>query len=111
MKRRLFKLALFLIIGAIVNVAVAWGFGVSMKSGMSDPQERIGGSMDGPDHSLWIIFEHRTPGRVRILASWNDPGVGGGLFGGWPDDPADPLVPEWAPLSLAFLRATRPCVS
>ena len=29
MKRRIFKLSLFLLLGAIVNVAVAWGCGRS----------------------------------------------------------------------------------
>ena len=94
MKRRLSKLVAFLLLGAIVNVAVAWGCAVSMKPGVPDPQDQVGGSNYGPDYFLWIVFEHRSPGRVRIRSSWHDPDVGGGLVGGWPDHPVEPLVPR-----------------
>ena len=97
MKRRLTKLVVFLLLGAVVNVGVAWACAVSMVSGMSDAQERVGGSMDGPDYRLWIIYEHRAPGRVRILSYWQGLAEGGGTLSPWPDDPAEPLVPGWAP--------------
>ncbi len=97
MKRWLTKLVILLLLGAVVNVAVAWGCVLSMNPRMPDAQKRAGGSWDGPDHILWIIFEHLAPGRLRIVSSWHDPSVGGGIGGGWPDDPAEPLVPGWAP--------------
>ncbi len=53
--------------------------------------------MEGPDHLLWMIVEYRTPGRVRIWSNWLDSGVGVGSGFGWPDDPAEAMVPGWAP--------------
>ncbi len=97
MKRRLFKFALFILLGAIVNLSVAWGCALSMKPGKLDTQERVGGSMKGPDHMLWMIVEYRGLGHVRIWSNWLDPGVGVANTPGWLDDPAEPLVPEWAP--------------
>ena len=37
MKHRLFKLVLFLLLGAIVNIAVAWGFTAKLEFDLSQP--------------------------------------------------------------------------
>ena len=97
MKRWHTKLVVFLLLGAVLNLGVAWGLALSMKPGVPGTQERVGGSMKGPDHLLWMIVEYRAPGRVRVWSNWLDPGVGVASGGGWIDDPAEPLVPGWAP--------------
>ena len=44
-----------------------------------------------------LVMEFRGFGVIRLMSSWYDPGVGWGLGGGWPDDPPESLVPDWAP--------------
>ena len=84
MKRRLFKLAprilLFVLLGAIVNVAVAWGFAAFTppsgahwitRSGwhrFAEPVIQNGKELD------WIIHRHDSVGNTRLQsnAGWSD---------------------------------------
>ncbi|MCH8824757.1 MAG: hypothetical protein IH984_14760 [Planctomycetes bacterium] len=63
MKRRLFKLALFLLLGAVVNVAVAWLIAVRVN---------VVGS--GPD-LIEITYENSQPTGVWLLSRWTQMGV------------------------------------
>lgn len=93
MKRRLLLVAVFLLAGAVVNVAVAWGCAAWMDPHLQKADERFGGSWVGGSSLSWIIWEHRTTGAVRIISRWHKAQVVGidrmfrdGL-----------LVPAWAP--------------
>ncbi|MEE8154336.1 MAG: hypothetical protein V3T53_05190 [Phycisphaerales bacterium] len=84
MKRRLTKLVVFLLLGAVVNVAVAWGAGVSndlytalTTRGQTVNDERLG----------WL--EARNDGTASTrLTSWHIPLI---------DDPTLPAAPEVMP--------------
>ncbi len=62
MKRRLFKLVVFLVLGAIVNVAVAWACGAWLDTLNADQVARIS-SMDSP--RLAILINTRL-GATRV---------------------------------------------
>ncbi len=107
MKRRLLIIAIFLLLGAVVNVAVAWGCAVWMDPRLPDARERVGA---GQGEGYWIIWERHTTGALRVVSRWLDEGAGGGLSQDFIDEPARPLVPAWAsfaspdhePASLAY---------
>lgn len=70
MKRRLFKLALFLLLGAIVNVAVAWG---CAKWIMLDPLEDTHSfGIDFRDGNDWRLSTTRSNGALLISSIWGD---------------------------------------
>ncbi len=96
MRRHLFIAAIFLLAGAVVNVAVAWGFAAWVDPQWHNANERVGGCWVAENSRYWIIWERRTTGAVRIISRWHDVEmVGDG--GGFPDGPCRPLVPAWAP--------------
>ena len=97
MKRRLIMVAVFLLAGAVVNVAVAWGCAVCVDLSDGKSLEESGGSWRGPSHYSWLVFTRRKRGAFRVYSRWNDPNAGGGGSGSFPSEPAAPLVPEWAP--------------
>src|SRR5215212_2911346 len=104
MKRRLCKrIFVFLLAGAIVNVAVAWGIGASLNASMPDAREQTGSGPGGwsgvesANYWQWIVFKHSAAHSIRTISRWSDKGTGGGGSGDWPDDPAEPLIPPWAP--------------
>jgi len=70
MKRLLFKLALFLLFGAIVNVAVAWG---CAKWIMLDPVEDTHSfGIDFRDGNDWRLSTTRSNGALLISSGWGD---------------------------------------
>jgi hypothetical protein len=65
MKRRLLKLAVFLLLGAIVNVAVAWGCALFALDG----DARFG--VTDLDAGLsWVVESRQRPGGMRLLSLW-----------------------------------------
>ena len=66
MKRRLFKLAVFLLLGAIVNVAVAWGLAVSVDLSAAPISVEGVSSADPP---AWSFVSYRRPGVWSIFAA------------------------------------------
>ncbi|MEE8154284.1 MAG: hypothetical protein V3T53_04920 [Phycisphaerales bacterium] len=74
MKRRLFKLAVFLLLGAILNVAVAWGFALSVDLGVHKAF-RIGArriavfhrDLEETDFDGWKLMRRAAPGG-RVVA-------------------------------------------
>ncbi len=66
MKRCLFKLALFLILGAMVNVAVAWGLAISVDLSTA-PFSAEGTSLADPP--AWSFVTYRRPGVWSVFAA------------------------------------------
>ena len=95
MKRRLFKLALFLFLGAIINVAVAWGLvwtlGVHQEPVLW--QSVIVSRIDGesPNHT-WSVTRYNYTGATRVFSSYRPPYPDVGYDG----DPGS-LLPSWNP--------------
>ena len=70
MKRRLFKLVLFLLLGAVVNVAVAWGCALVVDLGSRRP-EGAGLTVD-PAHGSRSFLIWRGVGAFRIINDETD---------------------------------------
>ena len=108
MKRRLLIIGICLLLGAVVNVAVAWGLAAWMDPRLRDARERVGGDLEGQDYRYWRIYEHRRTGALRVVSRWRDVGMSGGFRGSFPDEPARPLVPAWAPFASPDHEAPSP---
>ncbi len=87
MKRRLTKLVAFLVLGAIMNVAVAWGCAIFSIPFV--PDENRGGF--NPDSSR-IVYEHRSFGSARF---W-DVRVGIDSVISVEGTPPVDILPNWA---------------
>ena len=72
MKHRLFKLALFLILGALVNVTVAWGCAVWLTIDVNQFPDKVEfrDEISGPGSSLWRVQQIKRSGAMRILTLW-----------------------------------------
>ncbi len=67
MKRRLLKLGLFLLLGTIVNVAVAWG--CTWRPHLSWSNETLAAwFISQPDDRLWSVHLFEAPGAAEMLA-------------------------------------------
>ncbi len=102
MKRRLLTIAIFLLLGAVVNVVVAWGCILILLPGLHDEYERmLMGEQaarlvewpftDGPTPDQCIAFEERRTGWSEKTVDWgpvdDDPGIlvsVSVLSAGWP---------------------------
>lgn len=94
MKRRLLNIAIFLLAGAVVNVAVAWGCAAWIDlSGVS--RDPWGADCEMPGTNIWQVSIYRRRGSVRIVSWWNTPNTGFTAYD--PEMSAAPLVPHWAP--------------
>ncbi len=94
MKRRLLKLAVFLLLGAVVNVAVAWGLAYSIlyDSLMDGPTRRIGVFFSTANGPCWAFLCVKRFGSVGISAkNVNDKDVPTADWSYRPD-----LVPHWS---------------
>ena len=93
MKRRLFKLALFLTIGAVINVAVAWGLAwkLDVTRGHSTVKNLIEAEVgkETPYH-LWGVYRLKRPGAMRVFSYHITASTGS-------SDGRDPgsLLPSW----------------
>ena len=69
MKRRLFKLALFLTFGAIVNVAVAWGIlaATVWLNSTEEPEQQVG--FWPPDNPEWEIEMLKYKGHAAFVCT------------------------------------------
>ena len=92
MKRRLFKLVLFLFLGAIVNVAVAWGIALLVDFGVV--HDALGGAKSR--RGDWVVFQHVAGGAIRIRALL----VSGDNIEEYEQFPIHPsLLPSWGLLT------------
>ena len=99
LKRPLLIIVIFLLLGAVVNVAVAWGCAVWMNPRLCDARQRVGVDGEGEGYVRWIIFERDTTGALSVISNWRDIGMGGSGYGGFHNGSARPLVPAWAPFA------------
>ena len=97
MKRRLTKLVLFLLLGAVVNVAVAWGCAYWVDSSPSDMSPKYV-TRRTPQGHVWFVGIESERGAERVLSTR--------LFdrGGPIIDDVDPsdLIPSWSTISRDF---------
>ena len=69
MKRRLFKLVLFLLLGAIVNVTVAWGCTLGSKRYLHSMHSHPAWSTRHVvEHEGWMLYTQTRIGTVRAIA-------------------------------------------
>lgn len=101
-KRWIFKIALFLILGTIVNVAVAWGCALGLPLyTMTGPSERNSKTSDQAPY--WIVEQLEQPGAMRyVWMHWpyevgSAPGIALGIF--IEIEPVDlDEIPRWSRL-------------
>ena len=97
MKRRLRIIAVFLLLGAVVNVAVAWGCVAWIYVEPETPRYRFAIAEDGHSYVYWAVDSWPRIGAVRISSYWRTQGVG--YFPATEATPED-IVPAWG----EFLR-------
>ena len=95
MKRRLLTLALFLLLGAVVNVAVAWALAMSVDVGLTHYDASAG--IVSSDETLGVST-HSSFGAslVYVHHSRNERTRESQIFGGDPHE----LLPSWGDLDL-----------
>ncbi|MCH8825222.1 MAG: hypothetical protein IH984_17135 [Planctomycetes bacterium] len=97
MKRRLFKLALFLLLGAIVNVAVAWGCAIRLdirKSSGTSLYRSLYPDESQSEDPFWMVSRLTRPGAMHLFSHRGMPhhGPSPSALEGLPES----LVPNWA---------------
>lgn len=96
----LIRTAAFGAFGVFCTIGVATILGFAHSDRFDRERERSGTSQ-GPfeersnDYWRWLILEYRTSRGLEIHSTWLGADQSGGVFGGWPDEPAGPLVPSW----------------
>ena len=92
-KGRLTRLVLFLLLGAIVNVAVAWGGALLVD--FHGAETVVGGAKGR--RGDWVIWHHNAGGAIRIRAL----AVSGNNIEEYEQYPMHPwLLPLWSPLAV-----------
>ncbi len=85
---RRFRIALaFLLVGVVLNVAVAWAC-----TALLDPQFQEHYSAIHPGRS-WVVTKGRRPGHTQIISSWTS---GWGRTEGRPPAAVERHMPKWA---------------
>ncbi len=102
MKRRLRIVAVFLLAGAVVNVAVAWGCAIWIDLSGALSIEAYGDSYEGPDYKYWSAQRFRAPGACRVYSRWHDRDSNARYlsFVTQVGRPPGPVIPDWARLLL-----------
>ena len=112
MRRRLLIAAIFLLAGAVVNVAVAWGCAawvdpVGTPYAPSAPwmlapikasaaMGRLFGGDDDAPFALWQVGVYQAQGARVVVSYWLDGDSVSGMGGSIPAAPPEPLIPRWA---------------
>ena len=93
MKRRLTKLVVFLLLGAVVNVAVAWGFAWKLnvyRVPVTGGSETVAGVVGATPRHVWIVRRYNRTGATRVFSHYSIRSMGTGYDG----DPGS-LLPSW----------------
>jgi len=99
-RRRLLILAVFLLAGAVVNVAVAWGIAILVDFRAAD---QVVGGAKGRDAD-WVIWHHDAVGCIRIRAL----AVSDNNIEAYDQYPMQPWVlPSWGPLAAQVRQQVR----
>ena len=98
MKRRLFRLVVFLLLGAIVNVGVAWGCAAWVDSSQSGMRPKFASTLT-PQGYFWYVRSESARGAERVLSTRLLVRAVHVIGAG--DRPSD-LIPSWSTISHAF---------
>jgi hypothetical protein len=94
MRRWLVSVVLFLLLGAAVNVAVAWGFSLAAPKLLKDSLVEFGQTFGGATFSVWSAHRFDAIGCERIVSMWQQGGpsmpAGQGVIA------AEEVLPAWA---------------
>ena len=96
MKRRVRQIAVLVLVGVIINIAVAWGLAMRPH----DPniwltsEHACHREVDGV--ADWDLWYETSPGRRYIRSIWVDEGCGGGFSGICDGNKLIALLPRWA---------------
>ena len=91
MKRRLFTLAIFLLLGAVVNVAVAWG--CAAWHYVAEATRTPGATLLEDGSTTWMVASYRSSLAHRMHSVWWP----GALFADSTRPLAEPSVSQRAP--------------
>ena len=103
MKRWTLRLFVFLLLGAIVNIAVAWGLARQSEESFERPGTRIALGVSAPTEDCWFVVMTSRLGRFQIHASpmWPERKAAGRRLGHLESDDFDnvsSLLPPWSAL-------------
>ncbi len=93
MKRRLFKLVVFLIFGAIVNIAVAWGCAWKLdvyQEPVLGKSVNIAGEVGKTPNHMWSVHRYNCTGATRVFSYYFSPAP----YASYDGDPGS-LLPPW----------------
>ncbi len=92
MKRPLLTILLFLLLGAVANVAVAWGCAAWANPTVT---EQSGMRFHGEGYNTWVVDRQRARATLHIVSSWVEPQC---LisFRAQPAPSPQSLIPPWA---------------
>src|SRR5687767_14525028 len=97
MKRFVAKLVIFLLLGAIINVAVAWGCALFVQLSddwpNSDPQAEFGSPGDPSAPGAWEAWVLTQPGLEYVCIAWTHEIIS--WMGGSEASPRS-IIPFWA---------------
>ncbi len=92
MRRVVLTVLVFLVLGAVVNVGVAWGLAVwDHDVGMTEYGRTPTVESDAPVHLFWVVGRMTRTGVTRVASYYEAAGRTG-----QPDTPAASLMPTWA---------------
>jgi len=98
MKRRVLTILLFLLLGVVVNVVVAWGFALGLDLGDGFRAGHESGDVWLGDNRRWVVDVYRHRGRVKI-----DSLVVSIQTSEWPRFPSgappESLLPAWSSIT------------
>ena len=103
MKRHLLIIAICLLLGAVANVAVAWGCAVlelPRRLLHAWPNHEEGFTRNGPIFNDWMVYRNAAVGIVRVESHWLT--AGSKFEGVEPVSKAEDILPAWA----GFARPT-----
>ncbi len=100
MKRRLFKLIVFLLLGAIVNVAVAWGCVFLPELYYGQPNlrnDKKGFTRHVSGFSDWYVKSWGASGFSNVYSYWTNRKISDLVeYIAIPDEQAESALPDWA---------------
>lgn len=108
MKRRLQWFTVYVLLGAITTVVVAWSCAAFVDPFVvvQPSPRKSGGEVGNEVHSGWLVGVHEAFGARRIRSEWVDKSIHPSLI--FPETyfgPAEPFIPDWAPFLLPTVDA------
>jgi hypothetical protein len=97
-RRIIARASVFLLLAAIVNIAVAWGCALAIHFDTMWYLDGASGGVLEVEHSYqhWLVHRDQKPGACRIASQWADRDLRIDLSGAWPENRPEALIPDWA---------------